>query len=627
MAVNSSKESIAVPNDSIVSLSFSEGYMDNATQETSTEAYIPELGELLKQGDPEAVIVVSLMCITGLVALVISGIVFCTTRFVRTQDRNVTIAIVANICGADFFSGLYAVAKTADFYCIKPLTNCFMYDGIFFMSLLMSSILLPILQWDSLSGLKQHLGRRKQCLVFSMVFIWDGAVIMGFVPLMGWNNWSDLERDLNKCYFFQYYTRDYLILICSVILITLTCSFGQGITMVVQRRRVKWDISEQNRVSATYLEQSQKVLNTCMYTCCCQCVCFLPFVIFVLIKCQSSSLSSDKYLLYVITAIQIKSILSPFILLRRTYPLTSVLKQKAKRGLTCLLSCCIEATEEENGIGTSIGQFTCCVEAPEEENSMRTSISHRSEVSRAQQTSISVISHEQVIHRDDCRSKRGTSYQSTEPIMSNFRYYGAAQTLPRDKDKLFDEDGYKSIQGTRSTAAKPTNSYRFYPRVQTVPRDKHAIRRDSCDSSHMCYRCGYSNPAFSRYSVGDLSSDVPSPSKNVQRESLEIPSTSNNAIVEMSAFRNQHSQTVRSDQLSVFINPSCKIHGLHADAKHVEWWCEFCARCGIKDAIPAWFLCSARTLQFVWESLFAEFCIHTTTFWHAFVWQKKICDC
>ena len=462
----------------------------DTTVHTPSDPSIPELHESLASGNSGTLLALVLFCVIGFLALLFNLFAYLATRFVN-QDRNTTIVIIANMCWADGLAGIYSIAKTVDTFLRPPLVNCFLCDSILFTSTIMSSILLVCLQWDIFYKPITFSRQIKQRLMITIVFLWNGAVILGIAPLLGWNQLAGLEASLSTCNFFQYYSSSYLTVICSVLLFSLLCTHGIGIKMAAKRQRIKGDVFGQTSTSITYLEHLNRALITHLITAFCQSACFLPFIIYILVNCYVSDSSTDHALLYLLIVVLSKSVLFPVVLIKRTPQMKLTLKHS--RNFHCK-------------------SFTCCAMEDTEENVMRAS-SHRSDMSKAQQSSISIISKST---RSDQSVSDCLSYRRTEP------------------------------------ASLPSHS----TPCETLIRNKQTKGLDQCAPGHMCHKCGYTNPAFIGAPVRHSALVRPGPSTVLDNPREDVSVTINEGLSQ--------------SQSSVVVNPFCRIHGVLAQNKHNE---------------------------------------------------------
>ena len=510
---------------------------DGHEGDPSSPTLPPELSKSLELQRTEAVVVVILLCCVGASALLLNLFVFLATRFV-VHDRNSTVVVIANTCVADAMAGMFAVSKTVFLYMNPMWVNCFLWESILFTSILMSSILTPCLMWDSLNLLHHaslySIGAGKRRMIISMVFLWDGAVVIGFIPLMGWNRWEDVhldDRHLRTCHFFLYYQIDYLTVLCSLLLAGLFFSICLLGALVLRRRQFKANLQAEDNIAGTVqLQQFTQAIVTCAYVSFCQVICFLPFVSFVLVNCRTLSVPNDIALTYMLIALLSKSFVSPLILGHRIPQVKSVLKG--------LWSFELQSS------------FLCCV-LDETEEQLRRRTTRQTRVSVIENNNSPTANGGQQHAYPSVRScYAGTVMQQEEGVNARVNGRLRFNTLPSASRTPYQRHN-NAVAYTNTTARGSPATWAVSQNSQTDDQGDNAVK------------LGHINPAFSCQSLNTLATSQENRQQGNGRSNL--PETASEGHVATNGGVAGRVNGNIPQRLEVphplMINPSCQIHG------------------------------------------------------------------
>lgn len=152
----------------------------------------------------------------GILAIITNLIFLVLSKF-TTGGKSPVLVFMRSICFADVMIGLYAIFKAFVFYSLQTTNvNCFLPDSILITATTASVSSLVWLHLDCClrftHPLKYILHMKKDNIVTGMVLMWNISFVLGFVPLMGWNNMDSL------CSYTHFYTAEYVYFI-----VTLWC--------------------------------------------------------------------------------------------------------------------------------------------------------------------------------------------------------------------------------------------------------------------------------------------------------------------------------------------------------------------------------------------------------------------
>lgn len=147
----------------------------------------------------------------GVIAIVANVIFLLLSKF-TTGGKSPVLVFMRSICLADVMIGLYAILKAIVFYSLEHTNvNCFLPDSIFITATTASISSLVWLHLDCClrftHPLRYILHMKKDNVVTGVVIMWNVSFVLGFLPLMGWNNVDAL------CSYSDFYTPEYVVFI------------------------------------------------------------------------------------------------------------------------------------------------------------------------------------------------------------------------------------------------------------------------------------------------------------------------------------------------------------------------------------------------------------------------------
>ncbi|XP_061195409.1 adenosine receptor A1-like [Saccostrea echinata] len=144
---------------------------------------------------------------------IISNAVFLLLSKFTTGGKSPVLVFMRSICWADAMLGLYAIIKAIVFYSMQTTkVNCFLPDSLLITATTAFVFTLVWLHADCClrftHPLKYILHMKKTNIITGMVFLWNISFVLGFLPLMGWNNADAV------CAYENFFSVEY---VCSII--------------------------------------------------------------------------------------------------------------------------------------------------------------------------------------------------------------------------------------------------------------------------------------------------------------------------------------------------------------------------------------------------------------------------
>ena len=267
------------------------------------------------------------MCILGIMVTTANLIVLIASKF-TSGGNSPALIFIRSLCVADALSGTFGIVKTIQVVFEKDsMVNCFLGESLLFTSIIASSFTLIALSLDIHIKLTDPLKYRdnmdKKLVIFLMIFLWNSACIVGFMPLLGWN------AEEYVCSFFRYYSSGYLIF--------YQCLFAGGmLSLLAIHMRLQRTILKVQR-KQSYIEESSsefklssRIVLTTRIDAIFMVLLYVPMFVYISLHCNtciffSGSSTEDIYLLFFILPVLVKSLLSPLIHGTRTAQIWQVL--------------------------------------------------------------------------------------------------------------------------------------------------------------------------------------------------------------------------------------------------------------------------------------------------------------
>ncbi len=254
---------------------------------------------------------VILTCILACMVLLANLIVIVASRF-AIGGYCCSLICVRSLCVADVLAGLFGVTKTILMVVQPRWVHCFLADSLLFCSILASSFTLVALTIDSYINLtnprKYEEWLEKKTTLTTLIFLWNGAFIIGFIPQMGWNN------EDHCCRFFDYYSSYYLFLVAGTFAVCLMIVFVLQLKQCHLVKQFHSQIKEADRNKAR-LEGVCVLIVTARLDLILQLLCYLPCLLFIVLHCHLCVLYTtdhlgDVYLFCFVPMVLAKSLLS-----------------------------------------------------------------------------------------------------------------------------------------------------------------------------------------------------------------------------------------------------------------------------------------------------------------------------
>ncbi len=126
-------------------------------------------------------------------------------------------ACVTSFLLADIISFFFGILKTALIFAKPAMVNCFLAEGLLFCGTLahcLSQLLWTVYLNTSLTPMAltgQNQENHKRTTIFALLFIWNFAFIVGFLPQMTWTSQKF------TCRFYEFFQLYYLILFSAIV--------------------------------------------------------------------------------------------------------------------------------------------------------------------------------------------------------------------------------------------------------------------------------------------------------------------------------------------------------------------------------------------------------------------------
>ena len=263
--------------------------------------------------------------------IVVNMVVLVMSKFAN-GGKSSTFVFLRSLCMADMLIGMFGVFKCILLNNLRyRLINCFLPESLFISA---STVICVTLFWfniDSYFRLSQPLGKintmDKHCVIISMVFLWNVAFIIGFVPLMGWNDEEFV------CNVFQFYKFSYTMFVS---LIWLVCIVGSCVTHFLLNRTTRQIRANSQFISPRSLEflKYSQVMLTIRNDMITLVLCYLPFLAYLSYYYTNhrhrDSTTANVNIIYFLPIFLARSLVSAFIHSYRTIRIQHVLHDITK---------------------------------------------------------------------------------------------------------------------------------------------------------------------------------------------------------------------------------------------------------------------------------------------------------
>ena len=257
-------------------------------------------------------------CILAIVVSVANVIILVASKFVKGSG-NSTLVFMRSVCFADTMVGIFGVSKTVHMMFGPGYINCFLGESLLFSSIFSANLTLLAYTYECYNKLAQlacnepeNVDRKTK--ISGMMFMWNGAFIVGFMPLMGWNRPDRSPNYYYTCAFFEFYNSSYLFLIVSIFGLCLGGAFILHIYIeVFNHRTLKRSCFLQLKSAYTKVRTE---IYTVRFLLVSELVMYLPVIVFILLHCDMCSRppethpSSSIKLFYFVPLILLKSLIT-----------------------------------------------------------------------------------------------------------------------------------------------------------------------------------------------------------------------------------------------------------------------------------------------------------------------------
>lgn len=293
--------------------------------------------------------------------IVVNIVVLIMSKF-ATGGKSATFVFLRSLCMADMLIGMYGIFKCILLNNLQyRLINCFLPESLFISASTVICVTLFWLNIDSYLRLSRPLGSintmDKHCVIITMVFLWNMAFIVGFAPLMGWND-QDFVCDL-----FQFYNMSYAVFVS---LIWLACIIGCCVTHVLVNKTTQQIRANNRFISPRSLEfmKYTQLTSTIRNDLITLAVCYLPFLVYLFYYYTNHrhrySKTANINLIYFLPIFLARSLISAFIHSYRTIRIQHVLHDISKHMNVSLFLKCTEPNGESSSNGADSNSQSHC---------------------------------------------------------------------------------------------------------------------------------------------------------------------------------------------------------------------------------------------------------------------------
>ena len=276
-------------------------------------------------------------CLLASVTLVFNLLLLFISQY-TSGGRSPTLIYVRSLFVCNFLSATFAVSKAIHLYTQPPYVNCFLPEAIVITSVSAASCVQVIIMLDAVLRLCKpvtyHSHMDKLAVLFLVIFCWNLAFIIGFVPQMGWN------KQHYACYFFDFYSSSYLVTMCGAFIFYLTVMCILHLKICVRMR------APQYQQQTEWRKLQQTVVSSRFYLLL-QVLCLLPCVIYILVYSKDSTDTDISLsLVYFIPLLQFKSLLLTVLYAIKSVEMTQIIAH-----MCCLPHLVTSGHQQEKGQG------------------------------------------------------------------------------------------------------------------------------------------------------------------------------------------------------------------------------------------------------------------------------------
>ena len=276
--------------------------------------------------------VLSGFCVLA-VFTIISNLAVLTASKFTTAGHSATLVFIRSLCIADVVIGFFGIFKALLLNHLDSIMiNCFLPESLFVSASMTLSLTLLWLNCDSYLRLTQPLtygnSMDKSNVINSMMFVWNLAFILGFMPQMGWS------QDQYSCNVFDYYDDAYLRLICSIWMLCMIISC----ILQYKLHKVRQQVLQNSHFlspNSQEFKKFSKLIVTIRIDIVIWILCYLPLLIYLLLYCNSCSMGGTKManinLFFFMPIFLIRSFVSAFIHSYRTIKIQQAMRNISRR--------------------------------------------------------------------------------------------------------------------------------------------------------------------------------------------------------------------------------------------------------------------------------------------------------
>lgn len=276
--------------------------------------------------------ILNALVVLSALTVLVNSVVIIMSKYAN-GGKSSTFVFLRSLCLADMLIGMFGIFKCILLKNLEfRIVNCFLPESIFISASTVICVTLLWLNIDSYLRLSKPLSSinfmDKHSVIITMVLLWNMAFVVGFAPLMGWNN------QYFVCDLFQFYTTSYALFVA---LIWLTCIVGSCMTHIFLHRTMS-QIRENNRFvspkSLEFLKYAQltpTIRNNLITTA----ICYPPLIAYLFYfytnQRHNASTTANLNLIYFMPVFLARSLLTAFIHVYRTILIQRVLRDISKR--------------------------------------------------------------------------------------------------------------------------------------------------------------------------------------------------------------------------------------------------------------------------------------------------------
>uniref|UniRef100_A0ACB8F122 Uncharacterized protein n=1 Tax=Sphaerodactylus townsendi TaxID=933632 RepID=A0ACB8F122_9SAUR len=251
----------------------------------------------------------------------------------KLQDRRWVYSCIASITLSDLVTGVAYIVNLclsgSRTFRLSP-TMWFLREGVLFVALAASTFSLLVTAIERYSTMVRSIAetesRKKARLRRLLIFCWVLAIVMGLLPLLGWNCACDLPRCSSLL---PLYSRNYILTSVVMFIVILVGIVALYVSIYRQVQRSALQVT-----SRCGRKKSLQLLTTVLIILFAFLVCWIPLFILLLIDffSETGSWKLHKHLDWALTLAVANSLVNPIIYAFRS--------QEVRRAVMNLLFCC-----------------------------------------------------------------------------------------------------------------------------------------------------------------------------------------------------------------------------------------------------------------------------------------------